>query len=157
MRERQQLIHIRDTRFIFNTNFAGDPRNDKFGSPARKANLIIPDRDLAMDLMRDGFNVKMTKPKPGEDEDFEPTYYVQVKVNYDSEWPPKVYLVSGDSEPRLLDEDSVGIIDNCYVLNVNAVLNPYTSRVNGNKSLYIRTMYVEQDVEDDPFAHIYRR
>ena len=157
MRERQQLIHVRDTRFIFNTNFAGDPRNDKFGSDARKANLIIPDPYMARDLIRDGFNVKTTKPKPGEEEDFEPTYYVPLKINYDTEWPPKIYLVSGDSEPRLLDADTVGNIDRCYVLNVNAVLSPYVNRITGSKSLYVRTMYVEQDVEEDPFAHIYRR
>ena len=155
MREKR-LISIENTKFIFKTNFSGDPERDNFGSDARRANIIIPDPEMAMDMLRDGFNVKQTKPKPDE-EDFEPTYFVAVNVNYDTEWPPRIYLVSGDAEPVLLDEESVGMLDRCYVLNVNAVLNPYRNQRTGRSSLYVRTMYVEQDIEDDPFAHRYRR
>lgn len=150
-------IFIENTRFIFNTNFSGDPDRDTYGSSDRKGNIIIPDHEQAMDLLHAGFNVKCTKPKPGEEEGFIPKYYVSIKVNYDTEWPPKVYLVSGDATPVLLDEESLGAIDNCYVLNVNATLNPYISKRTGKKSLYVKVMYVEQDVEDDPFASRYRR
>lgn len=154
MQERR-LISIENTRFIFITNFAGDPERDTFGSDARKVNIVIPDHDQAMDLMDAGLNVKRTKPKPGEEEDFIPTYFVAANVNYDTKWPPKIYLVSGDAEPLLLDEESVKILDDCYVLNVNATLNIYHNKLTGRKSLYVRTMYVEQDIEDDPFAHRY--
>lgn len=155
MKERK-LIAIENTNFIFATNFAGDPERDRFGSDTRKANVIIPDHEQAMDLMDAGFNVRSTKPKPGEEDEFVPVYFVSVNVNYDTDWPPKIYLVSGDAEPRLLDEDSIDILDKCYVLNVNVVLNPYQNQRNGRSSLYVRTMYVEQDIEDDPFAHRYR-
>jgi hypothetical protein len=57
--------------------------------------------------------------------------------------------------PVLLDENSVGVVDKCYVLRVNVALNPYENPKTGIKSMYIRTMYVEQDVADDPFAHMY--
>lgn len=154
MQERK-LICIENTRFIYQTNFSGDPERDRFGSDARRANLIIPDHIQAAELRDAGFNVKQTKPKPGEEEDFIPTYFVAVNANYDTDWPPKIYLVSGEAEPRLLDEDSVGIIDKCYVLNVNAVLNPYCNQRTGRNSLYVRTMYVEQDLEEDPFASRY--
>lgn len=152
----KRLISIENTRFIFKTNFSGDPDRDTFGSDARKANIIIPDHIQAMELRDAGFNVKSTKPRPGEEEDFVPTYYVSVNINYDTAWPPRVYLVSGRAEPVLLDEESVGNIDKCYILNVNAVLNPYQNQRTGRKSLYVRTMYVEQDIEADPFAHRYR-
>lgn len=151
------LIKIEDARFIFNTNFAGDPERDSFGSDARQANITIPDYEQAMDLLEEGFNVKQTKPKPGEEEDFVPTYFVNIKVNYNTDWPPKIYLVSGDSEPVELTEDTISTLDRCYVLNVNAILNPYENSRTGRKSLYVRTMYVEQDIEDDPFAHRYAR
>lgn len=153
----KKIISIENTRFIWKTNFSGDPERDSFGSDARQASIVIPDPDLAEELMDEGFNIKMTKSKPGEEEGFEPTYYVTVKVNYDTNWPPKIYLVSGDNEPLLLDEDSVDLIDSCYVINVNAVLNPYHNPRTNKKSLYVRTMYVEQDLEDDPFAHRYAR
>lgn len=153
----RNLISIENTKFIFQTNFSGDPDRDRFGSDARKANIIIPDPLLARELSEDGFNVKETKPKPGEEDGFIPTYFVPINVNYDTQWPPKIYLVSGGSEPVLLDEDSISAIDNCYVLNVNVVLNPYYNKITGRSSLYVRTMYVEQDIEDDPFADRYAR
>lgn len=154
-RQERRLIKIENTNFIFKTNFSGDPERDTFGSDARKATLIIPTEEQAVALMNEGVNVKQTKPRPGEEEEFEPTYYVTVNINYDTNWPPKIWLVSGDSDPQLLDEESVGIIDKCYVLNVNAVLNPYTNSRTRRTSLYVRTMYVEQDIEDDPYAARY--
>lgn len=154
-RQERRLIRIENTNFIFKTNFSGDPERDTFGSDARKATLIIPTEEQAIALMNEGVNVKQTKPKPGDEEEFEPTYYVTVNINYDTNWPPKIWLVSGDSDPQLLDEESVGIIDKCYVLNVNAVLNPYTNSRTRRTSLYVRTMYVEQDIEDDPYAARY--
>ena len=159
MREKRErrLISIENTNFIWRTNFSGDPERDSFGNDARQANLIIPDEEQALELMREGFNVKKTKPREGEEEGFVPTYYVSIKVNYDTNWPPKICLVSGDSEPVELTEETIDILDKCYVLNVNAILNPYQNPRTGRSSLYVRTMYVEQDIEDDPFAHRYAR
>lgn len=144
-----------DTKFIFKTNFAGDPDEDRFGSDKRRGNIIIPDVDVAAELLSRGFKVKATKPRPGEEEDYEPTYYISATLNFDSEWPPEVYLVSGNSEPVPLDANSVGVIDKAYVRRVRVALNLYTSKKTGIKSVYIKAMYVEQDVADDPFAHIY--
>lgn len=150
-----RLIVIDNTKFIFKTNFAGDPAEDRFGSNKRRGNVIIPDLDMAQALFDAGFKVKCTKPRPGEEEDFEPTYYISVQLNYDSPWPPEVYLVSPGAAPVLLDADSVGVVDKCYVLRVRVALNPYENPKTGIKSMYIRTMYVEQDVGNDPFAHMY--
>lgn len=155
MARERKLISIENTRFIYRTNFSGDPERDTFGSNARKANIIIPDHMQARELIDAGFNVKTTKPKPGEEEDFVPTYFVSINVNYDTDWPPKIYLVSGDAKPVELSEETIDILDKCYVRNVNVVLNPYQNKRTGTSSLYVRTLYVEQDIEDDPFAHRY--
>lgn len=152
-----KIITIENTRFIFITNFSGDPERDAYGDDSRKANIIIPTKEQADDLAEQGFNVKYTSPKPGEEEGFNPTYFIAVRVNYDSEWPPKIYLVSGNAEPRLLDESTISTLDKIYVTNVNAVLNPYYSERNKTWSLYVKTMYVEQDIDDDPFAARYRK
>lgn len=156
MKERK-LISIENTRPIFITNFSGDPERDRFGSEARQLNLVIPDEEQARDLVDEGFNVKQTKPREDDGDEFEPTYYINVKLNYNSDYPPRVYLVSGDAEPVLLDEESVDMLDRCYILNINVVLNPYYNQRTDRKSLYVRTMYVEQDIEEDPFATRYRR
>lgn len=156
-RRERRLISIENTNFIYRTNFSGDPERDSFGSDARVANVIIPDHNQARELIDAGFNVKMTKPKPGEEEDFVPTYFVSIKINYDTPYPPRIFLVTGDNEPVLLDEETVDMLDSVYVLNVNVTLNPYQNPRTNRSSLYVRTMYVEQDIEDDPFAHRYAR
>ena len=156
-KKERKLVSIEDTNFIYSTNFSGDPERDSFGNDARQANIIIPDPEMAEELRTEGFNVKETKPREGDEEGFEPTYFVVVKVNFDSFNPPRIYLVSGDADPLLLDEESIDILDRCQILNVNATLNPYENPRTGRKSLYVRTMYVEQDLEEDPFASRYAR
>ena len=160
-----KTIAIDNTRFIFQTNFSGDPNNDRFGDSRRKANIIIPDPEQAKDLMKAGFKVRETKPRPDDDpRDFAPEYFVTGVLMYRTrngspvKYPPKVYLVSGDNEPMLLDEDTVSCIDQMRVKNVNVILNPYEyDSINHSMSLYIRTMYVEQDLDDDPYAERYRK
>lgn len=155
MSNEKKIISIENTKFIFRTNFAGDPEKDSYGSDARKGNILIPDEQQAMDLIDAGFNIKHTKPRDDEEDDFIPKYFVSISANYNSEWPPKIYLVTGRAEPVLLDDQSIGAIDKVYVINVNVVLNPYTNGKTGRNSLYIKTMYVEQDIDDDPFASKY--
>lgn len=153
----RKLIAIENTKFIFRTNFSGDPDRDTYGSDARRANIIIPDITQAQQLIDEGFNVKVTKPREGYEEDFTPEYFVAIGVNYDSNWPPKIYLVSGDANPVELSEESVGCLDMCQVQHVDVTLNPYENPKTHRKSLYVRTMYVVQDITDDPFASKYRR
>lgn len=147
------IITIENTRFIFDTHFSGDPNLDKFRSTQRYANLVIPDINLARQMIDMGCNVKLTRPKEGEEEGFEPRYFVRVVVNYESEWPPKVYLVSGDADPVMMNGDTIGMLDKMWIKNVNVQLNlhPWTDGI----SLYVKTMYVEQSLEDDPFAARY--
>lgn len=159
-----KTIAVDNTRFIFATNFAGDPTKDRFNDNRRKANLLIPDPEQAKDLIKAGFKVRETHPRPDDDPSgFIPEFFVSVLVKYRDKagkpvkYPPKVYLVSGDSEPVLLDEDSIETIDNMRVKNVNVILNPYEyDPANNGLSLYVRTMYVEQDIDDDPYAARYR-
>lgn len=146
---RNNLVVIEGTKFIYKTNFSGDPTRDKYGDTHRKGNLIIPDIDLARQLIDEGFNVKLTKPKPGEEEGFIPRYYVAVKLNYDSKWPPQVYLMTGENDDGIpLDAESIDNVDYMWVENVNAVLNKYKGE-NGN-SLWVRSMEVYQKMDDDP-------
>ena len=139
-----ERVTIEDARFIFKTNFQGDPRRDeKFGSRECKGNIIIPE-DFAHDLEELGCNIRSTKP----DEDGNVEYFVAVKLNFNSWKTPKVYLVSGDNEPRLLDEVLISEVD---------VANTYKSDNGQFKTLWIDTMYVEQSLDDDPFYSYYRQ
>ena len=157
------IISIEDTRFIYETNFKGDPSRDKFGDSRRKCNIVIPDPHQAEDMIAKGFRVRKTKPGPDDDpDDYIPTYFVSAILKYrdkygkELKYLPKVYLVNSDNIPVQLDEDSVHTLDNIKASNVNVILNAWETD-DGSYSLYVRTMYVEQDFEDDPFAAKYAK
>ena len=160
-----RVIAVDDTRFIFATNFSGNPEIDRFGDARRKANILLPDIRQAQELTDQGFKIRQTRPHPDEDpSEFVPEYFAQVVLKYRDragnpvKYPPKVYLVSGDNEPVLLSEEAVGCIDHMRVRNVNVILNPYEyDPINHGMSLYVRTMYVEQDLDDVPYAARYRK
>ena len=157
------IISIDDTRFIYETNFAGDPAKDHFGDARRKCNIIIQDPRQAEELIAKGFRVKKTKPGPDDDpDDYIPTYFVQAVLKYRDrygkplKYAPKIYLVNADNEAVPLSEDTVCTLDNIRASNVNVILNAWETD-DGSYSLYIRTMYVEQDFDDDPFAARYAK
>lgn len=160
-RERK-LVKFEDTKFIFMTNFSGDPARDNFGNSSRKVNIIIPSYEQAQAMIAEGLNVKETKPRPGDEEGFIPDYYIVLYIGYRNRYnepvknPPRIYIVSGNSAvPVLLDENSVGDLDHIFIKNVKCVASIYENPVTGKKTLYVRTMYVEQDFDDDPFAADY--
>lgn len=149
------FIIIENSTFIFDTNLSGDPKRDRFNSDQRKANLVIPDEEQAQRLLDDGFNVKITKSREGEEEGFVPRYYVSVKLNYESNWPPKVYLVRDGDDGVLLDADSICSIDDMWIERVNAVLNTYEGP--RGKSLYVKSMELFPKYDEDPISSKYTR
>lgn len=161
---------IENTRFAYRTNLAGDPTRSKYADDRRMATFIIPD-NLANDMAANGVKIKQTRPGKNHPnpEEFEPENFVQAQAKFKNRagdmvrFPPNIYLVCGDAEPRLLDEEDLELIDRIPVKNVNVVLNEYRRTPDDNPSLYIRTMYVEQDMDSDyvdhnydPFASEYR-
>lgn len=151
---RRQVIVFENTKFIFVTNFSGDPSRDNYGSSERKANIIIPSKEMADRLSEDGFNVRVTKPREGYEDEYEPQYYINIKLNYNFPTPPVVYMVK-DGRRTMLQEAQLVDIDHARITNVNAVCNPYFNQKRGTKSLYVQTMYVEVDSNYDPFAERY--
>lgn len=149
---------IENTRFIFATNFEGNPEKDRFHSPGRKANIRLTE-EQANELSAMGVNVKMTKPNPDRkyDEPYVPIYYTAVKLKYKNEGAkrdPRVYLVSDKNPPVELNAESVGILDDIWIENVKVKLNPWKHEK--GVSLYIDVMYVVQKTDDDPWAQEFR-
>ena len=163
----QERFNFDDTRFIFMTNFSGDPKRDNWGDTRRKVELIIPSEAQAKELTKAGLKVRQTKPGKYDDpEEFVPEYHITVLVQYrkrDGEpvkYPPAVYLVTPGADPIKMTEETVGQLDHIRVKNVNCVatVRDYVDRDgNPGRNLQTRTMYVEQDMDDDPYADRYRR
>ena len=165
--QNRMQYNLDNTRFIFRTNFSGDPKRDtgKYPNDKRKVNIVIPSVDQAKDMQKDGIEVQVFQPKPRNEGDPmpDPIYYVKAFLQYWTKdgqpvrFPPHVYLVRPTGgNPVELKEETVGQLDEIRVRNVNATVRPYVWDPVGNrKSLRIQTIYVEQDLDTDPYASLY--
>lgn len=142
-------IKIEGARIIFR-NFSGKP--DKFNPQGGKRgfNVIIDDMKVADKLAADGWNIKMLNPR---DESEEPTPFLPVKVNYGAV-SPTIYMITKRNK-TLLNEDTIGLLDNADIENVDIIIRPYQYDVRGEQGIaaYVKTMYVV--IREDEFADKY--
>ena len=90
-----------------------------------------------------GWNVKT---KPPRDEDGDPFIYMPVKLKITDR--TSVYLRTGDNMIDL-DEESVAMLDNIDIMNVDLDIRPYDdTMVSGPfRAAYVRSMCVTQDID----------
>ena len=148
------IVQIDDARIAFR-NFRGE--GDKFNREGdRNFVLIIPTEEIADALTKEGWNVKIRDPR--EEGDL-PFMYLPVKVKFNDRGP-QVYLITGGRRNRL-DEDTVAMLDDIDIINVNLDIRPYDWEVNGKtgRTAYLQAIEVFQEIdrfaaryaeEDDP-------
>lgn len=142
---------IEGAKLIFR-NFSG--KADQYNREGdRNFNVIIDDGMLAQRLAEEGWNIKIRPPREEGDE---PLYRMPVKVNFNSDFPPKIWLVTRKAN-TLLNEETVGNLDYAEIRNVDLIITPYFWEVNGKSGVkaYLKTMYVT--LEEDVFAEKYAR
>lgn len=142
------ILQIDDARIIYR-NFSGI--GSKFNREGdRNFSIIIEDQDIADELVKNGWNVKI---KPPRDEDDTPFMTLPVKVKFNDRGPI-VYLITGKRKNEL-DEESIGILDNVDILGVDLDLRAYDWEVNGKagRTAYLQSICVTQEV--DRFAERY--
>ena len=130
-------------------NFSGEQRGL---SPAGKRTFCVAlDKELADQLQKEGWNVKITKPRDDEEEG---TPFLQVTVKY-SNYPPKIYRCTRKNKV-LLTEDQVSDLDHDEFEKVDLEITPYEWALSDGKSgvtAYLKLMYVT--IVEDVFAHKY--
>lgn len=144
----REILQIDDARIIYR-NFTGAP--SKFNREGdRNFALVIPDEEIADELAREGWNVKI---KPARDEGDTPFMYLPVKVKFNDRGPA-VYLNSG-SRVNKLTEDMIDILDNIDIAGIDMDIRPYDWEVNGKtgRTAYLQSMNVIQEI--DRFAERY--
>ena len=139
------VVQIDDARIIYR-NFAGAP--SKFNREGdRNFAVVIDDEDIAEALTEKGWNVKI---KPPREEGDEPFMFLPVKVKF-NERGPRVYLQNslGGRNRVTLDEDTVGILDNVDITNVDLDIRPYDWDVQGKtgRTAYLQSICVTQEVD----------
>ena len=136
------ILQIDDARIIYR-NFSGAP--SKFNREGdRNFAVVIPDEEIANELIKEGWNVKT---KPPRDDDDGPFMYLPVKVKF-SERGPNAYLASGNRLNKL-DEDSIACLDDVDILGVDLDIRPYDWQVNGKvgRTAYLQAIKVTQEID----------
>lgn len=137
------ILEIEDARIVYR-NFAGvGSKYNREGD--RNFAVVVPNQELCDELVENGWNVKI---KPPRDEDDSPFMYIPVKVKFNNRGPA-VYVLSGNSRPRRLNEDTVDMLDEIDIASVNMDLRPYDWEVNGKtgRSAYLQAMEVTQNID----------
>ena len=138
----RDILQIDDARIIYR-NFAG--RGDKYNREGdRNFAVVIPDEDMANDLTKLGWNVKIKPPREDGDTPF---MFLPVKVKFNDRGP-NVYLKTGNVQNKL-DEESVGLLDNIDIIGVDLDIRPFDWDVNGKqgRTAYLQSIRVIQDVD----------
>ena len=140
-------IVIENARIGFR-NFSGV--EGKFNPAGRRNFCVFLEKDLAVTLERDGWNVRWLTPRDADEEE---QGYIQVAVSYDN-IPPKIVLITGKGK-TVLDAESVGLLDWAEIKNVDVIIRPYNWTANGKEGVkaYIKSMYVV--IAEDEFANKY--
>lgn len=150
----RNIVEINEARIVFR-NFEGRP--DKYNREGdRNFAVVIPNRELAEMLINDvndygvGWNVKIRDGRQEEDDEF---IYLPVKIKFNNRGPA-VYLKTGDNLNRL-DEESIGILDNIDIANVDMDIRPYDDEINGKpfRTAYLQSICITQNI--DRFAARY--
>lgn len=139
---RGNILEVEDARIIYR-NFAG--AGSKFNREGdRNFAVIIPNQEIADELMEAGWTVKI---KPPRDEYEDPFMFLPVKVKFNNRGPA-AYVMSGN-RPTRLTEDTIGMLDEIDIASVDMDIRPYDWEVNGKtgRSAYLQSINVIQNVD----------
>ena len=149
------ILQIDDAR-IWRPNFSG--KADKYSKEGdRFFNLIIPNEEIAERMINDtnefgvGWNVKIKPPREEGDTSF---IFMKVKVKFNSKGP--VIRLRTGNRVNILDEESVGILDNIDIQSVDLDIRPYDGEGTQGpfRAAYLHAMEVTQVL--DRFAARYQ-
>jgi hypothetical protein len=137
-------ITIEDARIVFR-NFAG--KEGKYNAEGDRNFGVILDHQVAEQMIDDGWNVKILKPR--EDEEVG-TPYIGVSVGYKGR-PPRVVMIGGTTGKRTeIGEDLIELLDWVDIKKVDLIIRPYNwGPIRGESGVkaYLKSMYIT--IEED--------
>ena len=142
-------INIENAKIMFR-NFAGNPDKYHKNGGYRNFTVVIDDKEVAEQMIKDGWNVRILAPREEGDE---PRYTIQVAVTFNN-YPPKVVMITRRAKVEL-DEESIASLDYADVITADVCITPYCWEVDGKSGIkaYLKTMYIK--IEEDEFAEKY--
>lgn len=140
MAQEDNTVLIEDARIIFR-NFAG--KEGPYNSEGIRGFSILLDPEMADRLSAEGWNVKTTREREGDDGEVlggEP--HIPVRVSYKGR-PPRVVLITSRGRTDL-GEEEIEILDYSDIRMVDLIIRPYDWAVNGKtgRKAYLKSIFV---------------
>lgn len=151
---KRMVLNIEDANILPGVfrNFRGEARTYN-AEGKRNFSVIIDDDGVIEALLADDWPVRLMKVR---EEGVEPDSMLKVNVNFKSEQPPKVMLIT-QSRQTYLDEEAIGELDFAEVINADMVLNGWRYEIGGTSgvSAYLEALYIT--IREDAFAGKYSK
>jgi hypothetical protein len=146
MLQNNDIIEVENAQIRY-PNFTGRP--EKFSKEGGNRHFVLlVDEEMANELVDSGFTVKVREFEDGNKE-----FRVDVKLNYNSPFPPKVILITGKSK-TVLTEETVGNLSMIDIDNIDLVLRVWdyaeklgTKPGEPHMKFYVKAMYVTQSFD----------
>lgn len=142
MSNNDKNVILEDVKIIFR-NFAG--KEGMYNREGDRNFAVLLDAPLANAMLKDGWNVKMLKPREEGDPE---QAYLQVSVNFRGR-PPRVVMITSRGRTPL-DEGEVEILDWADIQTADLIIRPYEWAVNGKTGIkaYLQSIFVT--IDEDP-------
>lgn len=138
----RDILQVNDARIIYR-NFKGE--GGKYNREGdRNFAMVIPNQELADELISRGWNVKIKAPREEGDDPF---MYLPIKVKF-NDHGPRIYLTAGN-HTNCLEEDIVAMLDDIDIRSVDLDIRPYDWEVTGKtgRTAYLQAMEVIQEID----------
>lgn len=144
-----RTLEVRNAVLIW-TNFQG--KANRFGNTTKNFNLVI-NEEVKAALEQDPTREFTIHSIGGEGTDDPIMYFINVKVNMTSAYPPVVTLYTdfrGQKSRTSLDDTTIECLDRINIESADCIINLYESKMHpGKVSGYLRKLNVIQNKESD--------
>lgn len=147
MDEPKEIV-IENARLMWR-NFAGKAK--QFNDAGKRNFSIALSEEQALAMIADGWNIKKKEPR---EEGEEPLYHFPVKVNFESNYPPRIFLITyanGKKRTQLTPGTAIAA-DMVEIELADVTINPYERKdADGNvtsRTAYLKTLFIT--VHEDP-------
>lgn len=142
-----RTLEVRNAVLIW-TNFQG--KANRFGNTTKNFNLVI-NEEVKAALEQDPTREFTIHSIGGEGTDDPIMYFINVKVNMTSAYPPVVTLYTdfrGQKSRTALDDTTIECLDHINIESADCIINLYESKMHpGKVSGYLRKLNVIQNKE----------
>lgn len=153
MAQQDNTVVLENVKIIFR-NFAG--KEGPYNREGDRNFAVLLDERMADELSQAGWNVKTTKEREIEEEQFGGEPYLPVTVGVKGR-PPRMVMITSRGRTDL-GMDECDLLDYAEITNVDLIVRPYDWNVNGKtgRKAYLKSIFVtiHEDVLEQKYGDV---